>query len=219
MKVMLCTHNSGGVGKTTLAVHLAGYLSEWGEVLLIDCDEQADSWKFFMEKEPEVPVDKGSARGIEVIANPERRSLKKLKVKPNQFDYVIIDIDTVLENTVQVILNADPNLIFVPLNRAHMYKSIDNLASVLEMLERIDGNPVLPYSVVIVPLGIDKENIENELESIEYNSEKYLVADSMNYLSSKMDEAVYKGRKYIWDYVDLQDNKNYFEYLAFNASG
>ncbi|USR89505.1 ParA family protein [Phormidium yuhuli AB48] len=218
MKVILCTHNSGGVGKTTLAVHLAGYLSEWGEVLLVDCDEQADSWKFFMEKEPGVPVDQGSARGIEVIANPERRSLKKLKVKPNQFDFIVIDIDTVLENTVQVILNAHPDLIFIPLNRSHMYKSIDNLASVLEMVGGIDGNPALPYSVVIVPLGIDKENIERELERIEYHSEQYLVADSMEDLSTTMDKVIYKDRKYIWDCVGLEHNKNYFKYLAFNTS-
>jgi chromosome partitioning protein len=171
-----------------------------------------------MEKEPGVPVDQGSARGIEVIANPERRSLKKLKVKPNQFDFVVIDIDTVLENTVQVILNDDPNLIFIPLNRSHMYKSIDNLASVIEMVGRIDGNPALPYSVVIVPLGIDKENIERELELIEYHSEQYLLADSMEDLSTTMDKVIYKDRKYIWDCVGLEHNKKYFEYLAFNTS-
>ena len=51
MKVILCTHNSGGVGKTTLAVHLAGVLSKKGDVLLIDCDDQADSWKFYVGAE------------------------------------------------------------------------------------------------------------------------------------------------------------------------
>jgi hypothetical protein len=99
-----------------------------------------------------------------------------------------------------------------------MYKSIDNLASVLEMVGGIDGNPALPYSVVIVPLGIDKENIESELERIEYHSKQYLVADSMEDLSTKMDKLIYKDRRYIWDSVGLEHNKNYFEYLAFNTS-
>lgn len=60
MKVILCTHNSGGVGKTTLAVHLAGVLSKRGDVLLIDCNDQADSWKFYVSEEPNEEFDSNS---------------------------------------------------------------------------------------------------------------------------------------------------------------
>ena len=39
--IVLCTHNDGGVGKTTLALHVAGSLqTKLSRILLIDCDDQ-----------------------------------------------------------------------------------------------------------------------------------------------------------------------------------
>ena len=39
--IVLCTHNDGGVGKTTLALHVAGSLqTKLSRILLIDCDDR-----------------------------------------------------------------------------------------------------------------------------------------------------------------------------------
>ncbi|MBR8836844.1 MAG: AAA family ATPase [Stigonema ocellatum SAG 48.90 = DSM 106950] len=53
--IILCTHNSGGVGKTTLAIHATGVLSSQSgrTTLLIDCDDQADSWQFYANRMPD----------------------------------------------------------------------------------------------------------------------------------------------------------------------
>ena len=41
--IVLCTHNDGGVGKTTLALHVAGSLqTKLSRILLIDCDDGCD---------------------------------------------------------------------------------------------------------------------------------------------------------------------------------
>ncbi|MCX5982311.1 MAG: AAA family ATPase [Nostocales cyanobacterium LacPavin_0920_SED1_MAG_38_18] len=52
--IILCTHNDGGVGKTTLAVHVAGVLiNRQDSTLLVDCDDQADFWQFYIDRNPE----------------------------------------------------------------------------------------------------------------------------------------------------------------------
>ncbi len=109
--IILCTHNDGGVGKTTLAVHSAGVLiSQLDRTLLIDCDDQADSWQFYTGREPSKLNDIDIEDNRTVISNKNRASIKKL-AKPQQYDHVVLDIDSPLQNTVQVIIGNDPDLI------------------------------------------------------------------------------------------------------------
>jgi Mrp family chromosome partitioning ATPase len=50
--IILSAFNKGGVGKTTLAVHVAGLLAEQGRVLLVDCVDQYDAFYFYCHQEP-----------------------------------------------------------------------------------------------------------------------------------------------------------------------
>lgn len=115
MKV-LCTHNNGGVGKTTLAVHIAGLLLEQGsDVLMIDCDEQADFWQFFARgKQPEKNKDYHRLGDSIVVWNKKRESVKDI-AKPEEYNHVVLDIDTPLAHTVQVIIGSQPDLVLVTL--------------------------------------------------------------------------------------------------------
>ncbi len=102
--IILCTHNDGGVGKTTLAVHATGALiSQLGRVLLIDCDDQADSWQFYTGRTPGKPKELVTKENITVVWNKSRESLRKL-AKLQQYDHFVLDIDSPLQNTVQTIL-------------------------------------------------------------------------------------------------------------------
>jgi chromosome partitioning protein len=102
MQVILCTHNKGGVGKTELAIHMVGVLSSnSARILLVDCDNQADAWKFFRQghdPQGESQVHKVS-EGLRICWNSSLRRVV-CQADHQQYDYVVIDVDAALEDTV-----------------------------------------------------------------------------------------------------------------------
>ncbi|WP_238360836.1 AAA family ATPase [Iningainema tapete] len=77
--IILCTHNDGGVGKTTLAVHAARVLiSQLNRTLLIDCDDQADFWQFYTGRTLDKSQDLDTEGNRTVIFNKDRKSIKGL---------------------------------------------------------------------------------------------------------------------------------------------
>jgi len=215
LKVILCTHNSGGVGKTTLAVHLAGILARRGDVLLIDCDDQADSWMFFVGEEPSDNETINKNNDVHVITNPERISIKKKKkVNIEQYDYIVLDMDTPIPNIVQVIIGSEPDLIFIPINKSHKNKgSKKNLAATLDVVERMQGRVVKPIKVMIVPLGIEENLIREKIKSFPYKPNDLSVTNAMRDLDYIIEDAVYEDRQYIWEYNGYEDTQDYFEQL------
>ena len=79
--IIASTFNKGGVGKTTLAVHVAGILQEQNGTrnLLVDCVDQADAYYFFARREPRkyIDIERISAT-LSVINNPELQPLRKV---------------------------------------------------------------------------------------------------------------------------------------------
>jgi chromosome partitioning protein len=214
VKVILCTHNSGGVGKTTLAVHLAGILARYSSVLLIDCDDQADSYKFFVGEEPDIMGQIiNTDADVSVIANPDRISVRKI-AKPNRYDYIVLDMDTPIPNIVKVIVGSNPDLILIPVSKSHKRKgSGKNLEATLDTIEQMQGRIVKPIKVTIVPLGIDKNLIKNKIRNIKYKPDNLSIADSMRDLDSIIEDAVYEDRRYIWKYSGCEDTEEYFNQL------
>lgn len=212
MKVILCTHNSGGVGKTSLAVHIAGYLADEGDVLLIDCDEQADAWQFYAGKKTNKEKDFYQQENISVITNSERKSLKKL-VKPEQYDYVVLDMDTLLPNIVQVIIGSDPNIIFIPVNVSQKYKALEKLEEVLNVIYQLKVKTGYRPQIKIVPLGITQEEVNKKLESLDDVPNNCTVAQEMPNLQDKMQVAIYQDRNFIWTYPEMEYLKQYFDEL------
>ena len=212
MKVILCTHNSGGVGKTTLAVHIAGILAEEGRVLLIDCDEQADAWKFYTggeEPSPRQDSYTNEEKQIKVIYNPDRLPLKKL-ASPEQYDYTVLDMDTPLPNIVNVIIGSDPNLVLIPVNISQKSKSLRNLTATLGVIAKLEGRSNLPLEVRIVPLGVSEEEISRFLSTIEEQPTSCEVTEAMENLQDEMQEAIYEIQDYIWNIDSESDGDEYF---------
>ncbi len=57
--IIAVANSKGGVGKSTIAVHLAAWLHEQGHtVILADCDAQTSSKQWAAEAIPEVPVER-----------------------------------------------------------------------------------------------------------------------------------------------------------------
>jgi chromosome partitioning protein len=81
--IIVVANSKGGVGKSTLAVHLAAWLHEQGHrVTLADCDTQHSSSDWIREATPEVKTVR--------LANPDQ-ILDELPQIGRESDYVVAD--------------------------------------------------------------------------------------------------------------------------------
>jgi chromosome partitioning protein len=81
--IVVMANSKGGVGKSTLAVHLATWLHERGQrVILADCDSQRSSSDWIKEAAPEVKTVR--------LSDPDD-ILNKLPRLGRQADYVVAD--------------------------------------------------------------------------------------------------------------------------------
>jgi chromosome partitioning protein len=81
--IIAIVNSKGGVGKSTIAVHLAGHLSEQGySVTLADCDAQGSSSEWIAEAAPKVKAVR--------LTSPDD-ILNNLPVLGEEADFVIAD--------------------------------------------------------------------------------------------------------------------------------
>src|SRR5438270_7746635 len=81
--IIVVANSKGGVGKSTLAVHLAAWLSEQGHsVILADCDTQHSSSEWAKEAIPNVEAVR--------LGDPDE-ILDRLRTLGQQADYVVAD--------------------------------------------------------------------------------------------------------------------------------
>lgn len=81
--IIVIANSKGGVGKSTIAVHLAAWLHEQGHtVTLADCDTQQSSSEWAREAIPDVTVVR--------LADPDE-ILDRLPALSQQADYVVAD--------------------------------------------------------------------------------------------------------------------------------
>jgi chromosome partitioning protein len=81
--IITIANNKGGVGKSTLAVHLAAWLHEQGHrVTLADCDTQQSSSVWIREAVPEIKTVR--------LSNPSE-ILNELPILGQETDFVIAD--------------------------------------------------------------------------------------------------------------------------------
>jgi len=81
--IIVVANSKGGVGKSTIAVHLAAWLHEQGHrVTLADCDTQHSSSDWLQEAVPEIKAVR--------LANPDQ-ILDELPSLGKDYDYVVAD--------------------------------------------------------------------------------------------------------------------------------
>ena len=206
MKIVVAQHK-GGVGKTTLAVHVAGVLTnELDKVLLIDCDSQADAFRFFTKTKPNSSMELQEGMDeIDVLWNYKREKLSK-KQRFEEYEHIIVDIDTRVQNALQVITEIEPDIIFIPVDRQKL--SVEHLGEVLSLIARNEGIINYPTRVKIVQMG-SQHNLDDRLKTLQ-NIPKYLsYGFSIPYLD-EFDDPLNNG-KYIWNYSTEMDIKTIFQ--------
>lgn len=213
--IILCTHNSGGVGKTTLAIHAAGILQAGGDnrILMLDCDDQADTWQFYSQTRPQKHKDTLLREdGITIIWNSKRDPIRRI-AKLDRLDHIIIDIDSPLKNTVQVMVDNQPDHVLIPINASQSDKAIRGLPITLSIVTQLELTTNLEVRTTIVPLGVNPISIQDAITTLANVPRNLSIAPAMPNLQDQMKVAIYKDRKYIWDYEGYADLKHYFENL------
>ena len=83
MTIIAVANSKGGVGKSTLAVHLAAWLHKQGhKVTLADCDAQQSSSEWIKEAVPEINVQR--------LESPDE-IIEELPSLDQEADYVVAD--------------------------------------------------------------------------------------------------------------------------------
>ena len=152
MKVVIAQHK-GGVGKTTLAVHVAATLSagRFNKTLIVDCDSQGDSFRFFTSSFPEKTLElKEGMDDVDAMWNPERDKFSN-KSAFSEYAHVVVDVDTRVINSLQIILEANPDVIFIPVDGQQL--SITHGNQVIQMINAHVGSFAYPTKVIFVQMG------------------------------------------------------------------
>jgi chromosome partitioning protein len=163
--IILSAFNKGGVGKTTLAVHVAGLLAEDGRVLLVDCVDQYDAFSFYCRQEPKNELVAQRAKnneGLNVIWNLEQTRITRL-VEPSEYKHIILDINSPNEDTVKAIVENEPDIILLPINDQAL--ALDKLGDTLAIVAAMQKTNY-HSQVRIVPLSATKTRIEECLAQI-----------------------------------------------------
>jgi chromosome partitioning protein len=140
--IIVVANSKGGVGKSTLAVHLAAWLHEQGHtVTLADCDTQHSSSQWAKEAVPEVKtVQLGDANEI----------LDRLPALAAQCDYVVADgPGSNTETSRALLLRAD--LALVPCKASMLeVRALAQATNVLRQAQDIRGGH--PRAIIVLSM-------------------------------------------------------------------
>jgi chromosome partitioning protein len=140
--IIVIANSKGGVGKSTIAVHLAVWLHEQGHsVILADCDTQYSSSEWLKEAAPGLRTER--------LGSPEE-ILDSLRVLNQQADYVIADgPGSNSETSRALLLLAD--FAFVPCKASML--EVRALAQATKVLRQVqDIRKGKPYATIILSM-------------------------------------------------------------------
>ncbi len=140
--IIAITNSKGGVGKSTLAVHLAAWLHEQGcKVTLADCDMQQSSSEWIREAVPEVKAVR--------LDNPDD-ILNELPLLNQDADFVVADgPGSLAETSSALLLRADLGI--VPCKASMLeVRALAKATEVLRQAQDIRGG--VPNAVIVLSM-------------------------------------------------------------------
>ncbi len=140
--IIAITNSKGGVGKSTLAVHLAAWLHEQGHrVTLADCDMQQSSSEWVREAVPEIKAVR--------LDNPDI-ILNELPVLNQEADFVVADgPGSLAETSRALLLRADLGI--VPCKASMLeVRALAKATEVLRQAQDIRGGS--PKAVIVLSM-------------------------------------------------------------------
>lgn len=140
--IIVVANSKGGVGKSTLAVHLAAWLSHHGHrVTLADCDTQQSSSEWIRESRPEVKAVR--------LDNPDT-ILNELPMLAHDTDFVVADgPGSQTETSRALLLRAD--LAVVPCKASMLeVRALAKATDVLRQAQDIRGGH--PKAIIVLSM-------------------------------------------------------------------
>ena len=154
MPIIAIANTKGGVGKSTIAVHLTAWLHEQGhKVKLIDCDSrQLSSSEWLLEACPDV---------ASVILDDANEVLEELWPLAKEYDYVIVDgPGTETEISRSILMRAD--LAIMPC-KASMLEARALTKATRLLFQAQDTRNGLPNGVIILNMVGSRHRLTNDM--------------------------------------------------------
>lgn len=164
MKVISVQNSKGGVGKTTLAINIAKYLSMGcsSKTILYDADPQRTAYDWFCIKENQsfkvVPID-----------NPK---LLEAQVEKADYDYVVIDNPPQVSQFFITSIKLANYLVIPVSSSAFDIWGLSSLVDTINMISK-DFSIIFVHNKIIRNAVIGNE-IKEALKEIEINKKNYI---------------------------------------------
>lgn len=176
-KIVLLTHQKGGVGKSTLAFNLAQNICQNAKVCIVDIDPQGSNASI-----------KDIHDEFEILVNLDFKSIPSLP-----HDFIFIDTPPYIIDNIEYLYNIS-DIIIVP-TKAGIY----DLLAIKKTLEDIKSNDCLDKSMVVFNMikpntNIKEQAIEN-VKNYEVSIAKTIISDYVSFASSVMTKGVENHRK------------------------
>ncbi|MFT3786020.1 MAG: ParA family protein [Tepidisphaeraceae bacterium] len=155
MPIVAVANTKGGVGKSTVSVHLAAWLSEFGHrVLLADCDIQQSSSAWIREAVPSVTAIR--------YKDPDLM-IDELKILSHEFDYIVADAPGGnIETSRGLLLRAD--LAIVPCKASMLeVRALAEATRVLRVAQDVRGGK--PDAVIVLSMVRQRYRLTDDMKS------------------------------------------------------
>jgi chromosome partitioning protein len=153
--MIVLANSKGGVGKSTLAVHLATWLHDQGfRTACIDCDKQRSSSQWLAEVEPKITL---------AVAETPETCLSEAQGLLQSHDFVVGDAPAGLDDISRTLLILS-DLALLPISPSLLdLRSVQQATGILRYAQQINGGT--PVGKIILNKMRTRDTISRELQS------------------------------------------------------
>ena len=137
---------------------------------------------------------------VDVLWNPDRVSLSTNGAY-SEYDNIVVDIDTRIQNALQVITELSPDIILIPVDDQPL--SVNHLKDALNLIHSIEGVFSYPAIIKIVQMG-SNHNLEAALKSMTELPNNVYIGYNLPHMRREFNDCLDRCRL-IWD---LNNNCN-----------